>query len=290
MEENKQFGQDNNPNPNQSSMPGSDTANQPQGFGSQPQTEEPKPQSQVDNGPQSIDQVINSQSTESSASPVQETPAWEPPKTDDNSDFKQDDEESSFGTIATIVIVIVLISVAIWFFNRDNSQGEVVGDTDGNDQTQQIEDGGGMVVPVDNTENVPAETTEQDAEKVKITAYYSKGGDDCSKVYPVEKEIEKKYDSDIINSVRGLLFGLTSEDVQAGYSTAIPAGTYLSRVDIEKGVAVVKLSEDLNKAAGSCAVTAARAQIEQTLLQFPYISSVMICAGDNCDQDTILQP
>ncbi len=288
MEENKQLGQDHNPNPqpNQSNQP----VNQPQApvdSGSNPQN----------SGPQSIDEVIiNSQSGQSaneSQQPVSDH-SWQPPKTDDTSSFNPEEEESSFGTIATIVVVIVLVVVAIWFFNKD-TQSEVNQETavsDGQEQDYVPGDNDAVVVPTNddsNTDNSDSSPELTDQETVKITAYFSKG-DDCSSVFPLEKEIEKKYDSDVINTVRGLLYGLTAEDVGNGYTTNIPSGTYLNRVDIDKGVATVKLSEDLNKVAGSCAVTAARAQIEKTLLQFPYISAVVICAGDNCNQDEILQP
>jgi len=83
---------------------------------------------------------------------------------------------------------------------------------------------------------------------------------------------------------------LTPEELNAGWSTNIPLGTYLRYVNIKGGVAEVSLSSELGKSAGSCAVTAIRSQIEKTLLQFSYISSVKICVENNCNQDEILQP
>ena len=94
----------------------------------------------------------------------------------------------------------------------------------------------------------------------------------------------------MVNTVRGLLTPLSSDELAQGWSSSIPLGTYLRNVVIKDGVAKITLSANLNKVAGSCAVTAARAQIEKTLLQFSYINSVEICVDDNCNQDEILQP
>lgn len=129
-----------------------------------------------------------------------------------------------------------------------------------------------------------------------IKTYYlnSKGNPNianCSKVEMLEKQTERKYSSQIINTMRGLLEPLTAEQKSAGWSSAIPEGVLLKSVLIrDGGVAEANFTGNLGRVAGSCAVTAVRAQIEQTLKQFPGVKSVRICIDGNCNQSQILQP
>ena len=128
-------------------------------------------------------------------------------------------------------------------------------------------------------------------ETVKIIAYYNKlSSNECENVIPLEREVEKKYDSDIINTVRGLLTPLTNDEMGQGWISSIPDQTYLKSVTIKDGVAQATFSDSLNRVAGSCRVLAIRSQVEKTLLQFSYIKSVTICIENNCRQDEILQP
>ena len=128
-------------------------------------------------------------------------------------------------------------------------------------------------------------------EAVKITAYYNKvSTNECENVIPLEREVEKKYDSDVINTVRGLLIPLTNDELGQGWISSIPDQTFLKSVVIKDGVAQATFSAALNNVAGSCRVLAIRSQIEKTLLQFSYIKSVTICIDGNCRQDEILQP
>lgn len=114
---------------------------------------------------------------------------------------------------------------------------------------------------------------------------------DCSLVYPLQRKTEKKYASNMINSVLSLLEPLNSAEKEAGYVSVIPAGTFLQYVKVsDSGVATVNFSGSISKIAGSCAVTSARSQIEKTLMQFNQVKSVIICINGNCKEDEILQP
>jgi len=198
------------------------------------------------------------------------------------------DQGSRMGMIITIVLIVIIIG-GIWQSNKDrevnitNTDDEVNIIVDSNQET-------GSVTIVNG-----AEVVNQDIfagiETIKIKAYYNKEGDnECENVALLERTVEKKYDSPVINTVRGLLTPLSSEELKAGYLSSIPEGTYLRSVGIENGVAKVVLSSALNNVAGSCRVMAIRSQIEKTLLQFSYIKSVDICIDANCNQDEILQP
>lgn len=86
-------------------------------------------------------------------------------------------------------------------------------------------------------------------------------------------------------SLEALLAGLgLSENVT--YATSIPHDAQINSLAITDGIATV----DFNSLAiaGSCAVTSARTQITETLLQFPTVDSVVISV--NGQVDTALQP
>jgi spore germination protein GerM len=78
-------------------------------------------------------------------------------------------------------------------------------------------------------------------------------------------------------------------DVNNGYFSAINPGVVLNKLTIENGVAKADFNDLLNmNVAGSCRVAMIRAQITQTLKQFPTVKSVVISV--NGATDTILQP
>lgn len=195
--------------------------------------------------------------------------------------------EQKGNSIVTTIVIIIIVVLGIWYFTKDSSNNEVDNGNNQNESGMNVNDSQAN----DGTTIVDGDDQSTESEKIKITAYFSKNvGNDCSVVEPLEREVEKKYQSDVVDTVIGLLTPLTEEEKQAGYSSSIPPGTLLTNVNVNNGTAIINFNAALNKIAGSCAVTAARAQIEQTLLQFPYINSVIICAGGNCNEDEIMQP
>lgn len=205
---------------------------------------------------------------------------------DSNGPSSNSEEKGSrLGTVITIILMIV-IAVGIWYTNKDNKELT-------NNNTDNI------AVVVDNTkEEGEVKIIDNNSEKLvnneetfKITAFYNKiGSNECENVASLIREAEKKYDSDVINTVRGLLTPLNSDELSQGWLSSIPDQTYLKSVTIKDGLAKATFSAALNQVAGSCRVLAIRSQIEKTLLQFPYIKSVTICIDDNCRPDEILQP
>jgi hypothetical protein len=113
------------------------------------------------------------------------------------------------------------------------------------------------------------------------------GASDCSRVYPVSRRVAGT--SAVARAALDqLLRGPTADEARQGYGTEIPRGTTLRDVRIEGGTATADFSAELNRAAGSCSVTAARAQIERTLRQFSSVKSVVIAV--NGDSREVLQP
>ena len=195
---------------------------------------------------------------------------------------------SRTGTIITIILLAVIIG-GIWQANKDN-QGEVGSEGDSVNIVVDSSKESGSVTIV-NGDEVISPGISNDITKTKIMAYYNiLGKNECENVVSRERVIEKKYDSDVINTVRGLLTPLTDLEIKSGLITSIPNGTYLRSIDIVDGIAKVTFSSHLKNLAGSCRVLAVRAQIEKTLLQFSFIKKVNICIDQNCNQAEILQP
>ncbi|MEI6627693.1 MAG: GerMN domain-containing protein [bacterium] len=203
----------------------------------------------------------------------------------------------------TIGVIIFIIIFGVWASSGNNDENKVTNDANGikitvSDKKEEgtvtiVDQKTGVITTQTQFENTPKATST--IEKVKIIAFYGNTKEDpqminCAKTAGLGREVEKKYESNIVNTVRGLLSPLTETEKNDGYFSSIPTGTYLNYVKINNGIATVSLSDKLNTLAGSCAVSNARAQIESTLKQFPNVTSVVICINDNCQQDTILQP
>lgn len=86
-----------------------------------------------------------------------------------------------------------------------------------------------------------------------------------------------------------LLKGPTAAEQDAGYVSNINEGVKINSLTINKGVAAVDFSDELQKeVGGACRVTAIRAQIVETLNQFSTVHKVIISVNGNTED--ILQP
>ncbi|MCX6702786.1 MAG: GerMN domain-containing protein [Candidatus Wolfebacteria bacterium] len=135
----------------------------------------------------------------------------------------------------------------------------------------------------------------QAGDQVGVRVYFNNNkidsGSDCGKVYPVSRVIQKT--NRIGNAtLEELLKGPTSKEKDAGYFTGINPDTRMNSplsVDQNTGMAFVDFNEALESGvAGSCRVTAIRAQISQTLKQFSTIQNVIISINGN--STSTLQP
>lgn len=112
---------------------------------------------------------------------------------------------------------------------------------------------------------------------------------DCSRVDAVSRSVPR-----IVAAARAalemLLAGPTASEKQAGFITVINPGVTVTSLSIQDGVAHVTFSRELQEGVGgSCRVTTIRSQIEQTLMQFPSVTSVRISVEGYAD-DEVLQP
>lgn len=113
------------------------------------------------------------------------------------------------------------------------------------------------------------------------------GATDCSRVFPVTRRPNVK--SAVARAaLEELLRGPTATERSQNFDTEIPSGTRLRDITINGGTATADFSSALNTAAGSCRVTAIRAQIESTLRQFPTVSRVVIAVDGK--SSGVLQP
>jgi len=109
----------------------------------------------------------------------------------------------------------------------------------------------------------------------------------CNKVFPVKRSVSKagKVKEETLTELLG---GPTASEVSEGFFTLINSGVKLKKLSISGNTATADFDERLEVPGGSCWVSAVRAQITQTLKQFPGIENVIISINGRTED--ILQP
>jgi len=112
---------------------------------------------------------------------------------------------------------------------------------------------------------------------------------DCTRVDAVSRTVPRSVAAARV-ALEMLVAGPTASEKQAGFITVINPGVTVTFLSIQDGVAHVSFSRELQEGVGgSCLVTTIRSQIEQTLMQFPSVTSVRVSVDGYAD-DEILQP
>lgn len=110
----------------------------------------------------------------------------------------------------------------------------------------------------------------------------------CNKVFPVERKILKTQ-TVAQAALEELLKGPTAEEKEKGFFTSINPNVKINSIKIKDNTAFVDFDEALEfQVGGSCRVSAIRAQITETLKQFPTIKNVIISINGRTED--ILQP
>lgn len=110
----------------------------------------------------------------------------------------------------------------------------------------------------------------------------------CNKVFAVDRVIPKTQ-SVARKALEVLLEGVSQAEYEAGYYTSLNSGIKINSINIEGDTAKADFNEMLEQGVGgSCKVTAIRAQINETLKQFPTIKNAVISIGGRTED--ILQP
>lgn len=263
----------------------------------------------VETAPEAVDEVKVDEAKieepaveEISAEETKEEKAEEEIKSDEpaavEDKIKTDKEKMPANKIIGIIIVLIIILIVVFYATR--KPAAVTVDENGQSITVSNSLEQGKVSIIEETKkdiNVLVSNGDETAyPKTKVTVYLGNtqknpNSADCSLVYPLEREIDKKYDSNMINTMIGLLDPFSAAEKEKGYVSVIPNGTILKYLKLDdSGVMSVNLSGNISKAAGSCAVTAIKSQITETISQFAAVKSVVICIDGNCNEGEILQP
>lgn len=112
--------------------------------------------------------------------------------------------------------------------------------------------------------------------------------EDCSKVFPVGRSVPETLAVGRA-SLEELFKGVTQDEKDLGYYSNINDGVVIQSLEISNGIARVDLNSRLEEmVGGSCKVTSIRAQISETLKQFPTVDTVVISIDGRTED--ILQP
>jgi hypothetical protein len=130
------------------------------------------------------------------------------------------------------------------------------------------------------------------ANSIPVNVYLSRknapAGQDCTKVFPVEHHVMKTSQT-ARAALEELLKGPVTMEKNNGYYSGINEGVKIQKLTIVNGTAKVDFNSQLETGiAGSCKVSAIRAQISETLKQFPSVKEVVISINGNTEG--ILQP
>lgn len=164
-----------------------------------------------------------------------------------------------------------------------------------------IEENGFLVFRNENPSGLPEKSKEfkmpvlisgLGAETIKLYAYFNNSVLDteysCNKVFGVLREVPKTM-GPARAALEELFKGPTDKEKSEGYYTNINPGVAIQSLSIENGTAKADFNDQLEAGVGgSCKVSAIRAQIIQTLRQFPTVEEVVISINGRTED--ILQP
>jgi heme/copper-type cytochrome/quinol oxidase subunit 2 len=141
-----------------------------------------------------------------------------------------------------------------------------------------------------NKVTIAIEVTHQQTTTVKV--YFNNDRLDpqvsCTKVFEIQRVIP--YTQSVGQAaINELLTGPIDKEPGLGYYSNIPSAARLRSLRIENGTAYADFNAELDRnVGGSCRVSAIRAQITQTLRQFPTVQNVVISVNGNSTE--ALQP
>lgn len=181
--------------------------------------------------------------------------------------------------LITIAIIIIVILIAVGAYAAGVNQGRLTASPSPSPTVSPTSTPAVTVTPS------PTPQTQT------IQVFFSnqrEGGNNCQAVFPVIRTINR---TEIVGraALEELLKGPIQKEISQGFNTNIPANTRIQNLTIQNGVARVDFNQALQQGvAGSCRVAAIRAQITQTLQQFPNVNQVIISINGN--SSGILQP
>ncbi len=200
--------------------------------------------------------LLNEQDKELAAGTIQATGDWM------TTDFVPFKGELKFDVSTT--------SSGTLIFNNDNPSG----------------------LPQNNKEyRVPVVISPSDMSTIYVYFNNNKAGEEnftCNAVTPVQRAVPET-PALARAALEELLKGPSEQEKSRGYFNSINSGVKIQKLTIENGTAKVDFDEQLEfQVGGSCRVAAIRAQITETLKQFPRVKDVIISIDGRTED--ILQP
>lgn len=110
-----------------------------------------------------------------------------------------------------------------------------------------------------------------------VDVYFVRDNGTAATVVPVRRTVQAAGTLDLVEAaLRGLLEGPTDGERASGLATAIPAGTRLRTVGVDRGIIVVDFTEAVESGGGSMSMLGRFWQIVYTATQFPAAPRVRI--------------
>lgn len=159
----------------------------------------------------------------------------------------------------SIIFIVVILAASVFLVSTKNSSP--------------------TETSIDQTQTTPVVSEEQKTTTVSIyfpNSIKDPGFMDCRIVHGVTRTIP--YTEGVATAaITELIKGLTADEIKNGYVTQIDPNARIQSLSIKDGVATIDMSKELsNKNLGLCAGQFIKAQIEQTLLQFPTVKEVVV--------------
>lgn len=128
-----------------------------------------------------------------------------------------------------------------------------------------------------------------DAETMEVSVHFGRQSPtNCEETVAVPRVITRT-EAPARAALEHLLAGPTTEERERELFSPIPSGVTIQRLAVVEGTVEVDLSKQLEAGAGgSCRAQAIRSQIENTLLQFSTVDSVLLSVDGRVEE--ILQP
>jgi spore germination protein GerM len=144
----------------------------------------------------------------------------------------------------------------------------------------------------ENDKQIEISVTISPTDSLTVKVFFSNNNLDpeitCQKVFSVERQVAKT-EAIARAAIEELLKGASAEDRAGGYYTSINQGVKIQKLTIENGKAKVDFDKTMEEGmGGSCRVSAIRAQITETLKQFPTVKEVIISVDGRTED--VLQP
>ncbi len=184
--------------------------------------------------------------------------------------------------ILIAAVAVIIIGLLIWRLPRANQPVVAEPDNQVASTTAPVNE------PPISTRPVTAPTTTIIVRAFFGNTKFNPGALDCSKVYALARTIPPTVAVGRA-ALEELFKGPTAAERAQGFVSAINSGVKIQKLEVKNDIALADFSAELGTGVGgACQVATIRAQITETLKQFPTVKNVTISI--NGQSQDILQP